>query len=171
MRKRIKVNFGCFDYPCEGWINIDYALRHILINKIPLMPKILYKLGILKKRVYLAHNHGKFNKVKYGDVRKKLRFRDNSIDAINCSHMLEHLYYDEAKKFLKECFRILKDGGIMRISVPDLEKNAKKYVRGIKAKIDSSSIPVFRLLPDLANWPIINYVQPESIRILNKGGN
>lgn len=38
-------------------------------------------------------------------------------------------------------------------------------------KIDTSNIPVFRLLPDLANWPIIYYIQPESIRILNKGGN
>jgi len=38
-------------------------------------------------------------------------------------------------------------------------------------KIVSSSLPVFRLLPDLSNWPIRYYIQPEIIRVLNKGGN
>ena len=38
-------------------------------------------------------------------------------------------------------------------------------------KIDSSSIPVFRLLPDLSNWSIKYHIQPESIRVINKGGN
>ena len=38
-------------------------------------------------------------------------------------------------------------------------------------KIDTSNIPVFRLLPDPANWPIEYHIQPESIGVLKKGGN
>ena len=40
-----------------------------------------------------------------------------------------------------------------------------------EGKMDWSSIPVFRLLPDLSNWPTEHHIQPESIKVLNKGGN
>lgn len=41
-------------------------------------------------------------------------FEDNSIDAIHCSHFLEHLDGHERAKFMDECWRILKVGGRMR---------------------------------------------------------
>ena len=41
--------------------------------------------------------------------------------AIYCSHTLEHLYPHQVKKALSEFKRVLHDGGIVIIIVPDLE--------------------------------------------------
>jgi len=48
-----------------------------------------------------------------------LPIRDNSIEAVVCSEVLEHLPYDLPEKCLLEAFRTLKDGGILILSVPN----------------------------------------------------
>lgn len=62
------------------------------------------------------------------DCRKKIPFRDNSVSLIRCEHVLEHMDKQfEALVFLKECVRILKPRGIIRIIVPDIEKFITAY--------------------------------------------
>lgn len=53
------------------------------------------------------------------DVRKGLPFRGAS--AIYAEHFLEHIGFDEALSFLKECRRALADSGVLRISTPNLD--------------------------------------------------
>jgi len=48
---------------------------------------------------------------------KILPFKDKTFDAINCSAVLEHLFYP--LELLKEMKRILKDDGILLISLPN----------------------------------------------------
>lgn len=55
------------------------------------------------------------------DVRKGLPFKDKTFDYVFAEHFIEHLTRDEGKNFLKECFRILKIDGILRISTPNLD--------------------------------------------------
>ena len=55
------------------------------------------------------------------DLRKPLPYPDYSIDLIFNEHFIEHISYDEAFIFLKECYRVLKLGGILRISTPNLD--------------------------------------------------
>jgi SAM-dependent methyltransferase len=50
------------------------------------------------------------------DLNKKFPFKDNSIDEILLSHTLEHFH--EPLLILKECYRVLKDKGIVEIYVP-----------------------------------------------------
>lgn len=40
---------------------------------------------------------------------------------IVCSHMIEHVYLDEAKALLKECYAILEVGGVLTLEQPNLE--------------------------------------------------
>jgi len=48
-------------------------------------------------------------------------FGNSSVDAIYASHVLEHLgYLDELPQALKEFRRVLKPGGRLMLSVPDL---------------------------------------------------
>lgn len=63
------------------------------------------------------------------NILKGLPFSDNSIDAIFSSCMLEHFTKEQALKHLKECYRILKMGGVCRVVVPDLEDVCKEYLR------------------------------------------
>src|SRR5687768_2073927 len=66
------------------------------------------------------------------DVRRGLPFPDQSCDVAYSSHMLEHLSPQEASRFLRECFRILKPGGIIRIVVPNLEAICRAYLDSLE---------------------------------------
>lgn len=57
--------------------------------------------------------------IKTGTDARTLPYEDNSVDEIYCSHLLEHFPRDATDKVLAEWARVLKPGGIMRISVPD----------------------------------------------------
>jgi SAM-dependent methyltransferase len=70
--------------------------------------------------------------VKSYNVKKDLPFPDNSIDIIYHSHILEHLRKNEAERFIKECHRILKPGGLIRVVVPDLEKLCEEYLKNLR---------------------------------------
>ena len=114
-----KVNFGCFNSNISGWIGVDHAWRHIVLSKTPLISWMLWKMKIIKREQYVWHKDGLFKSVKYGDVTRKLKFHTSSVDFIYSSHLLEHLWRDDAYFFLKESYRILKKGGVLRICTPD----------------------------------------------------
>lgn len=70
---------------------------------------------------------------RYLDVRNGLPFADVAVSHIHCEHFLEHLLFDQAKAFLRECHRVLKPEGTMRIIVPDAEKYITAYCRNDRA--------------------------------------
>lgn len=49
-------------------------------------------------------------------------FENNSTDLIYACHILEHFKRTEIKNVLREWFRVLKPGGVLRISVPGFEE-------------------------------------------------
>jgi len=65
----------------------------------------------------------------YYDVRRPLKFPDNSFDAVYPCHILEHLTLEEGKRFISEVFRVLKPGGICRLSLPELEGKVREYLK------------------------------------------
>lgn len=62
------------------------------------------------------------------DLTKPLPFEDNSAECIFNEHFIEHLTYDQGKKFLEECYRVLIPKGILRISTPNLDWLIKCYI-------------------------------------------
>jgi predicted SAM-dependent methyltransferase len=56
------------------------------------------------------------------NIGKKLPFPSNSVDLIYSCHVIEHLYYKQFRSFLKESFRILKNGGKHIIMTPSLTR-------------------------------------------------
>lgn len=63
------------------------------------------------------------------DLRKGIPFQENAFDVVYHSHLLEHFPKDEALSFMKECYRVLKPGGIIRVAVPDLEQIVCIYLQ------------------------------------------
>ncbi|MEQ8688378.1 MAG: methyltransferase domain-containing protein [Imperialibacter sp.] len=71
---------------------------------------------------------------------KGIPYKDSSFDFVYHSHVLEHFSKLDGRRFLEECFRVLKKDGIIRIAIPDLEQIATKYLEllhlGLKAPSD-----------------------------------
>ncbi|MGA8755868.1 MAG: methyltransferase domain-containing protein [Stellaceae bacterium] len=63
------------------------------------------------------------------DMREAIPFHENSAIIIYSEHFFEHLDYpDPAKRFLKECLRILQPGGTFSVGVPDTQWPLEAYV-------------------------------------------
>ena len=60
-------------------------------------------------------------RVVFLDARKPFPLRDCTLDYILSEHQIEHLTYNEGLFMLRECYRVLKPGGRIRIATPDLE--------------------------------------------------
>jgi SAM-dependent methyltransferase len=56
----------------------------------------------------------------YLDATKPFPIPSNSFDAVFAEHMIEHIAYEEGQHMLRECRRILKPGGRIRIVTPRL---------------------------------------------------
>lgn len=57
----------------------------------------------------------------YLDATKPLCFENCTFDYVFSEHQIEHLTYKEGFSMLRECYRVLKPGGKIRIATPDLE--------------------------------------------------
>ena len=57
-----------------------------------------------------------------GDAKDLSRFADGTFAEIYASHVLEHFdYVDELPRVLAEWHRVLAPGGVLRVSVPDID--------------------------------------------------
>lgn len=62
------------------------------------------------------------------DISYRLPFLESSsCSLIYNEHFLEHLSIEQGIVFLKECYRILKTNGTLRIAMPSLEYTVDKY--------------------------------------------
>lgn len=61
------------------------------------------------------------------DVKALTKFENNSVDVIYASHILEHITRKEYTMVLSRWYELLKEGGVLRIAVPDIEKVFKHY--------------------------------------------
>lgn len=133
----VKVNLGCGLRVAKGWLNIDGSLNAMFASWPNWLHKILYRLSgsqqyysieqycdVLKKHRFLYH-----------DLALGLPLRENSVDFIYSSHLLEHLFKDDAANLLKECVQALKPGGMIRISIPDLAYAVSLYDLGKKTEM------------------------------------
>lgn len=55
------------------------------------------------------------------DAFQRMPFPDGTFHYVFSEHMIEHLNYFSGRRFLKDCFRILKPGGKLRIATPDIQ--------------------------------------------------
>jgi SAM-dependent methyltransferase len=66
------------------------------------------------------------------DLRRGVPFPDETFEVVYHSHVLEHFPRTAARAFLRECRRVLKTGGVLRIVVPDLEEIARTYLDALE---------------------------------------
>lgn len=72
------------------------------------------------------HDYGRRDLV-YVDARKPFPLPDASFDVVFSEHMLEHLTYVDGLACLRECCRVLRPDGRIRIATPSLQRLASLY--------------------------------------------
>ena len=120
------INVGCGTHPINGWINYDFNV-FIFFAKVSILRKVLNRLK------YIPDGYKEFmdqvikGNIHFANAGKHIPERDNSVNVIYSSHMLEHLDREETDVFLSESKRVLVPDGIIRIVVPDFEKLIENY--------------------------------------------
>lgn len=66
--------------------------------------------------------------VQQWDFLKELPFPAESFDFVYHSHVIEHMPREKGLNFLRQCHRILRSGGTIRVVVPDLEQIVRLYL-------------------------------------------
>lgn len=119
---KLYVQYGCgpFSAPA-GWKNFD-ASPTLRIQQLPLLGPLL------KHRMHVTFPVD----VLQGDILKALPgVPAGSCDGVYCSHVLEHLSYDDCLLAVRNTYHLLKPGGYFRCVVPDLEWAARAYVEDL----------------------------------------
>jgi hypothetical protein len=126
--------FPQFNHDKNVW-GLQYALnmptnpiyQKYLRSRIATVPRLQLGAGVSICPNWLHQDVKRFQNRKHRNLdfsinvfRLKKYILDNSLEAIFTSHMLEHLSRPEAKAILYDCYRWLKPGGELWISVPDL---------------------------------------------------
>lgn len=109
------VQYGCGLSAPASWDNYD-ASPTLRLQKLPLVGSLVGGPPFPKS-------------VRYGDIRNGLSLPTNSVEAVYCSHTLEHLSLEDFRTALRETHRILRQGGVFRFVLPDLRRIATKYVQ------------------------------------------
>jgi predicted SAM-dependent methyltransferase len=66
----------------------------------------------------------------YLNLNARFPFKENTFNSIYSEHTLEHIPTDHVPHVLSECYRVLKTGGVLRLTIPDLGIYASKYMEG-----------------------------------------
>ena len=112
------LQYGCGFTAPDGWVNYD-ASPTLRFERLPILGKLY------------TRNKQRFpGNVKFGDIVKGLPEKPGSCDGIYCSHILEHLAYEDFLSALKNTWLILKPGGTFRGVVPDLKAAVMNYIEG-----------------------------------------
>jgi predicted SAM-dependent methyltransferase len=147
------MSFMSLEMPLSRPVTDYYKVRHLLT-------KVLRNRGFLLDRESLAakqyldlgcgaNTHPEFINVDYNwspgidicwDITKRLPLPPEAVIGIFSEHCLEHLPLAAGDAVLGECWRLLKPGGTIRISVPDGELYLSRYVR-IKQGDPDISLP------------------------------
>lgn len=110
----LKLNIGCGLSGAPGWCNIDNSPT-IPLSRIPL-GRQLFRTPVWPRDVRRI------------DVLRGLPFGDGTVSHVYSSHLLQSLTWDESLALMKECFRVLGPGGVLRIVVPDLAIVVREYL-------------------------------------------
>lgn len=108
VRHRRFYNFGAGGFRHEAWTRVDN-------------PSENYRHNFVETADLIAHDL---------DSKKPLPVDTGSAYLAYTSHCIEHLRDDSVRELFSEVHRILRNGGVFRISAPDIELCYRAYRRG-----------------------------------------
>lgn len=132
----IKLNLGSGPNVFPDWINIDFVdlsgYFAFVKDVVPTLdPEKMKAMPPEQKKLADHFARGGTINLVLGDIRKGLLYPSGSVDLIYLGQVIEHLNpIYEAPHVLRECWRVLKPGGVLRIATPDLDLLLIAYENG-----------------------------------------
>lgn len=62
------------------------------------------------------------------DATRRFPFPDACLDFVLAEHVIEHVRYRAGQRMLRECWRTLRPGGVLRVATPDLARIVAMYL-------------------------------------------
>ena len=173
---RDRLHLGSGPYAVEGWTNVDYSI-HVILSRMGILARLARAFRLITAIQYEAYRAGRWREVSFWDLRYPLPFSDEAYSFIYTSHVLEHLFPKYAALHLRECFRVLRAGGIMRVVVPDMHLAASQYVAATSESRMNTSDPESRWsflgreirLRDLPDAFVAEFLDPDPLHRLVYG--
>lgn len=119
------LNLACGDQAHPEWTNVEFW-PHCVRYRAPLVGPLFRRLDSDK-----LHPNGRGVPVRFADLRGGIPYPNERFDVAYHSNFLEHLDRRDAEAFLRECRRVLRPGGILRVVVPDLAVQARAYLEAL----------------------------------------
>lgn len=129
--RRLMLNLGAGLQYLPGWTNYDRS-RVTKMLRWPAVRTLVWLAGRLRI-LSVREVHEWPDQTYCHDLTKGIPHRDGAADVIYTSHLLEHVRPDQAIFILRECHRVLKPEGVLRVVVPDLRLLAERYLAGDRA--------------------------------------
>ena len=133
------INLGSgIDNP-PNWLGVDGGATPFLVKNFPkFITSKAFKNFNMADNYSFEEYYDKLNSFTsiHFDLCNGIPFECESIPNVFSSHFFEHLFKDDCELLLKECYRVLKSGGLIRICVPSLDDE----VIAIKEAIDEYEI-------------------------------
>lgn len=144
-------------------IRAIHLIRAAIDRMTPFLSFLFYYPYVMRQRFFRAHiprlhvgcgrNH--FSGWINADItpsadlivflQRRLPFPDASLNRIYSEHVLEHVSYENGVFFLRQAYRVLNKGGIIRIAMPDLDDLIDGYQQNWRRF-------------DWVNWPDFSFL-------------
>lgn len=118
----LKLDLGCGPISAPGWVGVDGSNRAWLASRLPWLDRLLVGLRLASPTEFSSAT-------RWANLKKRFPWSDGSVDAIHMGEVLEHFTRDDGEHVVRECFRVLRPGGVLRIRVPDHARFWRNYLR------------------------------------------
>ena len=135
-KRELNIHLGCGGDVKPGWVNIDI----ILDGGLPSLPR--------DSETFF------FNY----DIRLGLPLAAESCDMIYSSHFFEHLYYKQGVQLMRDCYKVLRRGGVFRVCLPNFKRAFEAYVNQDQEYFEL--IDISNVLPEVEKGTetIVDYI-------------
>ncbi len=140
------LNLGCgLDNP-PHWLGIDGGISVVVKHLPSFLIRLIYRFQNTAQNVDVNTFIDKIKSadIIHFDLKYGLPFADATVPNIYTSHFLEHLTRENCVSTLRECQRIMKPGGLLRVCVPSLHEEVEKIRKALDRYDTGDIVPIER---------------------------